>query len=60
MSDLRGIGMCSSGAWAFCNKWKLSYNDFLENGIDSSILEQTGDGMALEVIMHVRNKTRIA
>lgn len=60
MTDLRQIGMCSSGAWTFCNQWGFDYKDFLTNGIDSELLAATEDGMALEVIEHVKNKTRIA
>lgn len=60
MTDLRQIGMCSSGAWAFCNKWGFDYRDFLENGIPAEDIEATGDGMGLEVIEHIKNKTRIA
>lgn len=60
MTDLRSIGMCSSGAWAFCNEWGIDYKDFLTNGIDSELLLATEDGMAIEVVEHVRNKTRLA
>lgn len=60
MTDLRQIGMCSSGAWAFCNKWGFDYKDFLENGIDAELIRATGDGMGLEVIAHVESHTRMA
>lgn len=60
MTDLRQIGMCSSGAWAFCNKWGFDYNDFLENGIDANLILATNDGMGAEVVEHVKNKTRMA
>ena len=59
MTDLRQIGMCSSGAWAFCNKWGFDYKDFLENGIEVDLILSTADGMGKEVIDHIKNKTRI-
>lgn len=58
MADMRQKGMCSRGTRAFFKKWDLDYSDFLENGIDSDVLEQTGDGMALDLINFVKLKTR--
>lgn len=60
MTDLRNCGMCSSGAWAFCNKWGFDWKDFLTNGIDAEKILATGDGMGAEVIEHIKNKSRIA
>lgn len=55
MSDLRKAKMCARGSRAFflskCWDWK----DFLENGIDLEIVEQTNDAMAQQVVEYVKN-----
>ncbi|MMZ67713.1 hypothetical protein D1872_303250 [compost metagenome] len=47
--------MCGRASRAFflAQGWDLS--DFLENGIDIEIVEQTNDAMAQQVVEYVKN-----
>ena len=55
MEHMRRLGYCSSGVRRFFQEHSLDYSAFLREGIDSSKLEATGDGMALAVIEEARN-----
>lgn len=46
MAHLRGAKMCSRGCREFALVHGWDWDDFLENGIDSDILLETGDAMA--------------
>jgi hypothetical protein len=50
MCHVRKVSHCSRGARDFFNNHNLSWQDFLENGISSDILELTGDFMAMQVV----------
>jgi hypothetical protein len=41
---------CSRGAREFCKQNNLDWTSFLNNGIESDILERTNDYMALQVV----------
>ncbi len=56
MRDVRACKMCARGARAFFNRHGLDWSDFIRNGIDSSVLEATGDAMALRVVGYVRGQ----
>jgi len=45
----RQLGYCLSGVRQFCKKHGLDFADFARNGIDSDILKQTKDAMAIEM-----------
>lgn len=55
MLHVRKAKMCSRGVRAFLENHKLSWQDFLTEGIASEKLEATGDHMALEVVKVARN-----
>lgn len=50
MEHVRKARMCSAGARDFFKNHGLDYSDFLKNGVDSSVLLQTGDAMAIRVV----------
>lgn len=50
MVHVRQAKMCSRGARAFFERHGLDWGTFLEEGLDSDIIEQTGDAMALAVV----------
>jgi hypothetical protein len=55
MSDLRKTGMCARGSRAFFLSQGWDWKDFLENGIDLEIVENTNDAMAQQVVESVKN-----
>ncbi|AUX84853.1 hypothetical protein C3F34_01365 [Acinetobacter sp. ACNIH2] len=55
MSDLRKTQMCARGSRAFFLAKGWDWKDFLENGIDLEIVEQTNDAMAQQVVEYVKN-----
>lgn len=48
--DCRETFYCTKGVRLFCKKYNIDYNDFRKNGIDSSVLIETKDSMALKVV----------
>ena len=59
MTDIRQVGICSHGVRLFCKQQGFDYVDFLKNGVDAVELIKTNDGMALDVVNHVKNKTKV-
>lgn len=55
MIDLRKNKMCSRGSRDFFISKGWDWKDFLENGIDIEIVENSGDAMAKQVVEYVRN-----
>ena len=49
MRHMRSLKLCSGGARGLAETYGLSWDDFLENGIDADILEATGDPFAKRV-----------
>lgn len=49
IQHVRRAGMCARGAREFFLRHALSWEDFLQNGIDAAILDRTGDVMAKQV-----------
>ena len=49
MKHIRRAELCSDGARRWFKARELNWTDFLENGIDASILEATGDVQAIRV-----------
>lgn len=47
---IRQVSHCSRGARDFFHNHNLNWQDFLENGIKSSILEEIDDYMARQVV----------
>lgn len=47
--------MCSSGARKFFKKHNLDWQKFLNEGLDSEIIEATEDPMALSVVEAAKN-----
>lgn len=45
---------CANGARRWCARMGLDWAAFVRDGIDADIMAQTGDGMALKLIEHVR------
>lgn len=56
MRDIRAAKMCSSGAREFFKRHGLGWQDFLKHGVDSEVLEKTGDAMALKVVEVARGR----
>lgn len=54
MRDVRGVKGCAKGARAFCERHGIDWTAFLENGVDSGILDATGDHMALQLTAFAR------
>ena len=54
MHHLRSLGLCSRGGAAWFAQHGLDWLDFVQHGIDASILEATGDHYALAVVSHAR------
>ncbi len=49
MKHIRRAELCSDGARRWFKANNLNWQDFLDNGIDASILEATGDVQAIQV-----------
>lgn len=56
MSDVRAIHGCARGARYFCQTHGIDWTDFLENGVDAEVLEETGDHMALQLTAYARKR----
>jgi hypothetical protein len=50
MNHIRKAKMCSQGARSFFNRHNIDWHSFLKNGVDESILLNTGDAMAKQVV----------
>lgn len=50
MKHVRMACMCSRGARVFFRRHGLDWREFLQNGLPCSVIERTGDGMALRVV----------
>lgn len=50
LKDVRAAKMCAKGAREFFKRHNLDWSAFVKDGIDSEILEMTGDAMALKVV----------
>lgn len=50
MRHIRQAGLCAKGAREFFNHYQFDFNDFLKNGIDIKLIENTQDSMALKVV----------
>lgn len=55
MLHVRQAKMCSSGAREFFKRHDLDWQKFLSEGLDSNLIEATGDAMALEVVKVAKN-----
>jgi hypothetical protein len=55
MRDVRAAKACSRGAREFLAKHGLDYDEFLKNGLPASVIEATGDAMALDIVRIARN-----
>lgn len=52
---MRCMKFCNQGARPFFERHGLDWYDFVQNGIDESILIATGDAMALQVVEYARS-----
>ncbi|WNY75980.1 hypothetical protein [Pasteurella multocida] len=50
MQDMRRVDFCASGVQAFFERHHLDFEDFLANGIEASILLETGSVFARRCI----------
>lgn len=55
MSHARQAKMCSRGVREFCKRYGIDYDEFLNDGVPVSIVEATGDAMALECVKVAQN-----
>lgn len=56
MRDVRAARMCSRGARAFFERHRLDWAAFLKGGLPASVIEATGDAMALKVAEVARGR----
>jgi hypothetical protein len=56
MRDLRAAKVCSKGARVFCQRQNIDWSLFLKNGVESEVLEKTGDAMAIRVVEVARGR----
>lgn len=50
IEHVRKARMCMAGTRKFFKRHGLDFHDFIKNGIESSVLIQTGDAMAIRVV----------
>ncbi|MGC7559599.1 hypothetical protein [Pasteurella sp. PK-2025] len=50
MQDMRRVGFCASGVETFFKRENLDFNDFLQKGIESQILLNTGSVFARKCV----------
>lgn len=55
LSDMRGMGYCNRGAREWFLRKGLDWNSFRKEGLRASLLEQTGDAMAIRLCKVVRD-----
>jgi hypothetical protein len=48
--DAVEIGYCVKGIKEFCKRYNIDFRSFVAHGIDSDVLLNTGDAMALKVV----------
>jgi hypothetical protein len=56
MSQLRKLQLCGKGSREFFQRHGLDWGDFLRNGVQSDVLEATGDAMAVQVVEACRGR----
>lgn len=56
MRDVRACRLCRRGTREFFLRHGFDWQDFLDNGIEASRLEATGDAMALRVAEAARGR----
>jgi hypothetical protein len=54
LSDMRGMKYCNPGARLWFKRYGLDWNVFRKEGLPASVLEQTGDAMAIRLCDEVR------
>ncbi len=54
MKHLRAAGYCNREPRIFFQRQGWSWQEFLDHGIDSELVEATGDALALKVVEIVR------
>lgn len=54
MRHVRAARLCVNGARTFAARHNLDWNDFLINGISSTVLEEIGDPFALRAVASAR------
>lgn len=55
MKDVRAAKGCSKGARMFCETHGINWSLFLKEGVRASVLEATGDAMALNLVKVAKN-----
>lgn len=58
ITDIRAAGHCVRGAREWFERHGLDFRAFLKDGISADELLATGDGLAVEVIKHKRERDR--
>tara|TARA_Y100000593_G_scaffold83521_2_gene157503 strand:- start:5311 stop:5493 length:183 start_codon:yes stop_codon:yes gene_type:complete len=56
MRDIVSVGHCPSGTRVWFEDRDLDFRGFLKNGIPASVLWDTGDGLARQVVGRLREK----
>lgn len=59
-SHLKAVHYCNRGGREFFVRHGLSWSLFMEQGIDSAVLEETNDAMAMRVVEHARQEQNSA
>lgn len=58
MRDIRGAGLCSSGAREFFKAHDIEWSNFLKNGVPLSTIAAIDDYQAAKVVRFVQNGRR--
>lgn len=54
MRHVRAAKLCAGGARTFFQRYGLDWNEFLSNGISSTIIEEIGDPLGLRAVEAAR------
>lgn len=56
IDDVRAVTLCARGARNWFRANRLDFNLFLQEGLPASVLEATGDSLALKVVTYAKEK----
>ncbi len=59
VADIRGAGLCMSGARSYFKLKEWDWHEFLQTGRPCSDLEAAGDVMALMTLEFARNRAKV-
>ncbi len=54
LSDMRALKYCNRGARLWCARYGLDWDHFRKHGLPASVIEATGNAMAIRLCNEVR------